>query len=115
MVSLDQQTSKPEQHEERAAIVWTFEEIFDVPVGHSLRLVPSGPEVRAGKGPRRWEHEEYDTNGRLVAVYESWPREGACPAFVKYSPHGWVLSISGRSLRHAPQRVRIQRVGTASP
>ena len=95
--------------------MWRFEEIFDVPAEHSLRLVTGVLDVRAGKTPRRWEHEQYDASGRLVAVYESWPREGASPAFVKYSPNGWVLSISGRSPRHPPQRARFQRVGAASP
>ena len=90
-----------------------FEDIFDVPAEHSLQLVTGAPEVRAGRGVQRWEHEEYDSDGRLVAVYESWRREGASLTFVKYSPHGWVLSISGRSPRHPPQRSRLQPVPAA--
>jgi hypothetical protein len=92
--------------------VSVFEEVFGVPAGHSLRRVASGP----GDGLGPWEHEEYDGEGRLVAVYESRPRRGGDGlAFVKYSPHGWVLSLSGRSPRHPPPppRARARRVGTA--
>ncbi len=45
-----------------------FEEAFGVPAGHSLRLVRAAPR---GGDVREWEHEEYDRDGRLVAVYES--------------------------------------------
>jgi hypothetical protein len=48
------------------------------------------------------EHEEHDTDGRLVAIYESWLRAAGDLAFVKYSPNGWVLSVSGRSPRLPP-------------
>jgi hypothetical protein len=93
-----------------------FEDAFGVPAGHSLRLVRSAasPRVwacgRAGAEARWWEHEEYDEHGRLVAVYESWTQErdggggGRGLAFVKYSPYGWVLSVSGRSARLPPPR-----------
>jgi hypothetical protein len=72
-----------------------FEEAFAVPAGHSLRLVHTALRGKAWE----WEHEEYDRDGRLVAVFESWSRGGASPAggrgggggFVKYSPNGWVL------------------------
>ena len=84
--------------------MWAFEEIFGVPVEHSLRLVTSGPEVRAGNGPRRWEHEEYDGDGRLVAVYESWPREEASLSFVKYSPQGWVRAVQRCRMRRRLRR-----------
>jgi hypothetical protein len=76
-----------------------FEKTFNVPAGHSLLLVRTGAAV--GAAPI-WEHEERDTDGRLVAIYESWPRAAGGLAFVKYSPHGWVLSISGRSPRLPP-------------
>ena len=92
-----------------------FEAAFGVPAGHALRQVRRAPDGAAGDGPGPWEHEEYDGEGRLVAVYESRPRRDGGLAFVKYSPHGWVLSLSGRSPRHPPPppRARARRVGTA--
>jgi hypothetical protein len=87
-----------------------FEDAFCVPAGHNLRLARSASRGHAGRGragaeARRWEHEEYDQDGRLVAVYESWTRAGdggdGSLAFVKYSPYGWVLSVSSRSARRA--------------
>ena len=84
------------------------EEAFGLPAGHSLRLVRAAPR---GGDAWEWEHEERDARGALVAVYESWSRGAAPPVrvrggsgrggggFVKYSPHGWVLSLSGRSPR----------------
>ena len=81
----------------------TFEEAFGVPGGHSLRLVRT---ALRGRDVREWEHEEYDRDGRLVAVYESWSCGDASPAggrggggFVKYSPHGWVLRRSKAEVR----------------
>jgi hypothetical protein len=83
-----------------------IEEAFGVPAGHSLRLVRTA--TRRGRG-EVWdrEHEEYDRDGRLVAVFESWSRGAAPPAgahsggsgFVKYSPHGWVLRRSDADAR----------------
>jgi hypothetical protein len=89
-----------------------FEDAFGVPTGHSLRPVRSAVSRgqagcgQAGAEARRWEHEEYDRDGRLVAVYESWAQEGGDGglAFVKYSPYGWVLSVCGRSVRLPPPR-----------
>ena len=85
--------------------MFAFEEAFGVPAGHTLREVASAPLARPGMaGGWRWEHEEYDVRGALVAVYESWayggggepapPRSGHRGGFVKYSPHGWVLRRS---------------------
>jgi hypothetical protein len=81
--------------------VSAFEEAFGVPAGHVLRLVRI---VRRGLGADVWEreHEEYDREGRLVAVYESWSCGGPSPAgreggaggrggFVKYAPDGRIL------------------------
>jgi hypothetical protein len=62
---------------------------------------------------RRWEHEEYDGDGNLVAVYESWARDRNSFGFVKYSPFGWVLSISGQSPRLPPPKTRA-RLGKAA-
>jgi hypothetical protein len=76
-----------------------FEKTFSVHAGHTLRLVRTG--AAAGRTPVL-EHEERDPDGRLVAIYESWPQAAGGLAFVKYSPHGWVLSISGRSPRLPP-------------
>jgi hypothetical protein len=87
-----------------------FEQVFGVPSGHSLRRVRPAAEGGAGDGYGPWEHEEYDHDGRLVAVYESRPRGDGGLAFVKYSPHGWVLSVSGRSPRHPPERKRTTRL-----
>jgi hypothetical protein len=85
--------------------LFAFEEAFGVPAGHTLREVASVPLARPGvAGGWRWEHEEYDACGALVAVYESWAcgggeaarsGSGHCGGFVKYSPHGWVLRRSG--------------------
>ena len=51
-----------------------------------------------------------DEDGNLIAIYESWPREGGDLSFVKYSPYGWVLSLSGRSPRLPPLRTRVRLV-----
>lgn len=87
----------------------TFEEAFGVPAGHTLREVRSAP--RAPGRPAadwEWEHEEYDTRGVLVAVYESWTARGPVPStadgaagaegFVKHSPQGWPLRRSGAAV-----------------
>ena len=97
--------------------MFAFEEAFGVPAGHTLREVASVPLARPGMaGGWRWEHEEYDARGALVAVYESWARGGGGETalsrsgdrggFVKYSPHGWVLRRSG-----SPPRVVGGRAG----
>jgi hypothetical protein len=89
-----------------------FEKVFGIPADHSLRLATPG-RIKAADGPGPWEHEEYDGDGRLWAVYESWPREGGGIAFLKYSPYGWVLSISGRSPWHLPRRARVRQADAA--
>ena len=90
-----------------------FERCFGVPAGHTLRqsnfLLAAGGRLAL----RRWEHEEYDRDGHLVAVYESWTRDGDTLGFVKYSPFGWVLSISGQSPRFPPPKPR-SRLGKAA-
>jgi hypothetical protein len=102
---------------ERKAVLseaaWEFETSFGVPAGHVLLRVcsPSGADTRPVL--RRWEHEEYDRGGNLVAVYESWAQEGGDLAFVKYSPYGWVISVSGRSPRLPPLRTRVRLVEAA--
>jgi len=89
-----------------------FENAFGVPAGHRLRQVHSASRGRTSGEARWWEHEEYDQGGRLVAVYENWSQTGdGALAFVKYSPYGWVLSVSGRSARHStppPRRPRVE-------
>jgi hypothetical protein len=92
-------------------VVSDFKKTFGVSIGHSLRLVRTG--AAAGRAPI-WEHEERDTDGRLVAIYESWPRAAGDLAFVKYSPHGWVLSTSGRSPRLPPRKRSVGSVVTAT-
>jgi hypothetical protein len=89
-----------------------FDEVFSVPIGHVLRQVNSAPVAGVRAGCPHWEHEEYDPQRGLVAVYESWLREDGGLAFVKYSPHGWVLSISGRCPRRPPLKVRARPVTT---
>ena len=96
--------------------MFAFEEAFGVAAGHTLSEVASVPLARPGvAGGWRWEHEEYDARGALVAVYESWatgcgeaalPRSGHRGGFVKYSPHGWVLSRSA-----VPPRVVAEDAG----
>ncbi len=90
-----------------------FERCFGVPADHTLRrsALPFG--VGGRLAPRRWEHEEYDREGHLVAVYESWACDADSLAFVKYSPYGWVLSISGQSPRFPPPKPR-PRLGKAA-
>ena len=91
-----------------------FEAVFGVPPEHSLRLVRAAPRGGASEA-REWEHEEYDSDGRLVAVYESWVRGDGDLAYVQYSPFGWMLSISGRSPRLPPRRARVRHVDAAPP
>jgi hypothetical protein len=83
-----------------------FEKCFGIPAEHTLRRsdIPSVAGAQLLRGRR--EHEEYDRDGNLVAVYESWVRGGDRLTFVKYSPFGWVLSISGRSPRFPPPKTR---------
>jgi hypothetical protein len=90
-----------------------FGEVFGVPTGHVLRQVSSAPVAGERTDRQRWEHEEYDPQRGLVAVYESWLREDGGLAFIKYSPHGWVLSVSGRCPRRPPVRMRVRPVGAA--
>jgi hypothetical protein len=85
-----------------------FERCFGVPADHTLRLSDLPPMTGVRLVLRKWEHEEYDKDGHLVAVYESWARDGDSPAFVKYSPFGWVLSISGQSPRFPPPKSRLR-------
>ncbi len=92
-----------------------FERCFGVPADHTLRRSDLPSVAGARLGLTRWEHEEYDKGGNLVAVYESWTRDGDSPAFVKYSPFGWVLSISGHSPRLPPRRARVRHVDAAPP
>ncbi len=83
-----------------------FGEAFGLPPGHMLREVRSASQTRGKRAVGwRWEHEEYDAGGALVAVYESWTTQGADPldadaangieGFIKYSPHGWPLRRFG--------------------
>jgi hypothetical protein len=85
-----------------------FEEAFGVPTGHGLRQVhpascAQAGHRQAGAEARRWEHEEYDRDDRLVAADETWTRAvesgGGGVAFVRYSPYGRVLGVFGRSAR----------------
>lgn len=78
-----------------------IERKFGIPDGHTLR------RVRCQWHPQyqdqlECEHEEYDADGVLVAIYESWTGSAGSDAilFVKYSPTGWVLHRS-RSLAPA--------------
>jgi hypothetical protein len=90
-----------------------FEEAFGVPAGNVLRQVRLTPEARVSLGIGRWEHEEYTPEGDLVAIYESWLPASGGLTFVKYSPYGWVLSVSGRSPRLSPARAGVQPVKAA--
>ena len=59
-----------------------FEAIFRIPANHTLLVVRS--RSRGGPvGSVRWEHEEYDASGLLVARYES---------FAEMNPVGLRLS-----------------------
>jgi hypothetical protein len=53
----------------------SFEALYRVPVTH--RLVPVRSCSHGGRIPATyWEHEDYDTSGRLVARYESFAQRG---------------------------------------
>jgi hypothetical protein len=90
-----------------------FEKCFGVPADHTLRRSDLPPVAGARLTLKRWEHEEYDKDNNLVAVYESWKRDDDRLAFVKYSPFGWVLSVSGQSPRFPPPKTRV-RLRTAA-
>jgi len=77
-----------------------FEDIFGLSGGHVLRLAGyrrSGERLRR----ERWEHEEYDAEGRLVAVYESWSVSDAASGqrvdggFVQYAANGDLVCRRG--------------------
>jgi hypothetical protein len=90
--------------------VLPFDEVFAVLGGHAPRLVRSARQPT----PLIWEHEERDMDGELVAVYESWRRQDhGHLAFVKYSPYGWVLSVSGGSPRLPRRKVPVSTLMTA--
>jgi hypothetical protein len=74
-----------------------FEQHFRMAAGHRLCEVRCTPRTGPLRDSVEWEHEEYDADGRLVAVYESWTRgdDITVTSFVKYSPTGWVLLRSG--------------------
>jgi hypothetical protein len=64
----DQSLSLSEEH--------NFEAIFQIPVTHQLVLVRS----RSQGGlvlTENWEHDEYDSSGRLVARYSSFQQVSA--------------------------------------
>jgi hypothetical protein len=69
----------------------TFEQIFKIKPGHSLK------EVRAHLGAYDddWRHEEPDAEGELVAIYESWdyaaPRQTHQTGWRKLTPGGVVI------------------------
>jgi hypothetical protein len=94
-------------------VVPDFAVVFGVPTGHTLRQVGPAPGAGPDVGLGRREHEEYDGDGRLVAVYESWSRGHGGLSYVQYSPYGWVLSVSGRSPRLLPPRARVRPVEAA--
>jgi hypothetical protein len=98
------------RHFERAPF---FTAAFGTPAGHALRLVRLAQGTGARVGLWQWEHEEHDEDGNLVAVYESWFSESVGLDFVKYSPYGWVLNISGRSPRLPPVRAKARPVVAA--
>lgn len=103
---------RPEAGEEK--VMLAFREAFGVPAGHALRQVRPAPGAEAGAGLRQWEHEEYDEGGKLIAVYESWLWDGGGVAFIKYSPHGWVLRRhDGAPQIPKPDRRRVRTAGMA--
>ena len=78
-----------------------FENIFGLSGAHVLRLASyrrSGERLRR----ERWEHEEYDAEGRLVAVYESWSVSDAASGrrvdggFVQFAANGDLVRRRGR-------------------
>ncbi len=76
-----------------------FEDIFKVPASHSLLAVRS----RSRGGPvvtDFWEHEEYDSAGRLLARYESYeeltPAGARHGCWRKFDGSGRVVRVGGR-------------------
>ena len=69
----------------------TFEGIFKIPKGHTLKKV----REKLKTFDDDWTHEEYDSQGRLVARYESWdyraPRTRHSSGWRKLSADGTLL------------------------
>ena len=57
-----------------------FEEIFNVPGNHSLRQLSFRQKGTLAQN-EYWEHEEIDSNGIIVARYESWHCTSINPPF----------------------------------
>lgn len=49
----------------------TFEEIFDVPSGHTLKKTSYREKGHLGQ-KEEWKHEELNETGEVVARYKSW-------------------------------------------
>jgi len=72
--------------------VATFDEIFKIQPGNTLKLVHS----HLGNYDDDWEHEERNGRGELVARYESWdhfqPRgPHSSTGWRKYAPDGTLI------------------------
>jgi hypothetical protein len=71
-----------------------FEAVFGIRSGHVLRLAGARQRVAGRVRQEWWEHEEFDAEGRLIAVYESWAVSDAMTGrradggFVEYSATG---------------------------
>jgi len=88
-----------------------FGEAFGLPPGHMLREVRSASQTRGKRAVGwRWEHEEYDAGGALVAVYESWTTQGADPldADAANGIEGFIIEPAWVQLKgpHSPMRRR---------
>lgn len=76
----------------------TFEEIFKIPDDHVLKQTDFKSKGTLGQNDK-WEHEEYDTNGKLVARYSSFHNTNlrsltSTSGYEKHSPEGKLLYSS---------------------
>ena len=75
-----------------------FEEIFKVPATHVLKQTKFRSKGTLGQNDK-WEHEEYDADGGLVARYSSWHNTNlrtlnSTSGYEKHSPEGKLLHAS---------------------
>ena len=70
-----------------------FEAIFEIPDSH--RLVQVRSKTRGGiMSANYWRHDEYDSDGKLAARYESFEERSAESGWHKYDQSGQLLHVS---------------------
>lgn len=77
----------------------TFEEIFKIPEDHTLKQMSFRQKGSLAQD-EFWEHEQFDSNGMVVAKYSSWHCTDAYgggktrAGYKKYSPDGVLIEES---------------------